>query len=213
MNVGTVILSGVVGSRAYNLDSEGSDVDVRGIFLQPVKSFFSFDGFNDVVNGPGDLVYYELQKFIHLALKGNPAFLEMLFLSEYLILNEFGKLLIENRKSFLSDVVRHTYSGYAKSQFKQAIVLDVDSEKYKKKIRHVFRLIRQGTNLLRTGNINVCLTDVERAEFFTLCEFGVDKVSLIFEREYSKLQDADSILSREPDYDTVDQVVFKIRDL
>ena len=68
-----VILRCVVGSRAYGLDREGSDTDRRGVYLPPAELHWSLAGAPpQLQNEATQEVYWEIQKFIMLALKANP---------------------------------------------------------------------------------------------------------------------------------------------
>jgi len=74
-----IIYRCVVGSRAYGLDDE-SDTDRRGIYLAPADLGWSLFGapeqFEDNV---AQSCYWELQKFLVMALKANPNILECLY--------------------------------------------------------------------------------------------------------------------------------------
>lgn len=72
-----VILRCVVGSRAYGLDQEGSDTDRRGIYLPPADLHWSLGGVPDQLeDAQAQETYWELQKFLTLALRANPNILE-----------------------------------------------------------------------------------------------------------------------------------------
>ncbi len=70
----------VVGSRAYGLDLDESDTDRRGIYLAPADLQWSLFGapeqFEDHAT---QSCYWELQKFLVMALKANPNILECLY--------------------------------------------------------------------------------------------------------------------------------------
>jgi hypothetical protein len=75
-----VIYRCVVGSRAYGLDNEASDTDRRGIYLPPAELQWSLYGVPEQLeNDQTQEAYWELQKFIVLALKANPNVLECLY--------------------------------------------------------------------------------------------------------------------------------------
>lgn len=116
-----VILATLSGSHLYGTATENSDVDIRGVCLPPIESVLGLSPFEQYKSGETDTVFYSLRKFARLALKANPAILEMLFVPEDAILeiDEYGKRLIENRHLFLSTKVVHSYSGYAFSQLKR----------------------------------------------------------------------------------------------
>ena len=72
-----VIYRCIIGSRAYGLDNEASDIDRRGIYLPPANLHWSLFGVPEQLER-GEEAYWEIQKFIALALKGNPNILECL---------------------------------------------------------------------------------------------------------------------------------------
>ena len=68
-----------VGSKAFGLASEDSDDDLRGIYLPPARLHWSLRRLPEQLefqDGEQDEVYWELEKFIRLALKANPNVLE-----------------------------------------------------------------------------------------------------------------------------------------
>jgi uncharacterized protein len=75
-----VIYRCVVGSRAFGLESEESDTDRRGIYLPPADLHWSLWGVPEQLeNDATQETYWELRKFLILALKANPNILECLY--------------------------------------------------------------------------------------------------------------------------------------
>ncbi len=122
-----VILSGVVGSRAYGTFTVDSDTDVKGIAVPPIENVLGMRGWegvhgstaaNNTRSGPGDVdtVIYELRKWAHLAAKGNPNILELLWLPEYQVRLNAGQWLIDNRQLFVSKDAGRACLGYMRSQ-------------------------------------------------------------------------------------------------
>ena len=66
-----------------------------------------------------DTVIYDLKKFLHLANKGNPNILELLYSHDYAYLTLVGEELIKNRRLFLNSNCKHSYVGYAYGQLKR----------------------------------------------------------------------------------------------
>jgi len=72
-----VIYRCVVGSQAYGLERDSSDVDRRGIYLAPAELEWSLYGVPEQLeNAETEECYWELKKFMVLALKANPNILE-----------------------------------------------------------------------------------------------------------------------------------------
>src|SRR5688572_24312547 len=75
-----VIYRCVVGSRAYGLDQDDSDTDRRGIYLAPADLQWSLFGAPEQFeDNAAQSCYWELQKFLAMALKANPNILECLY--------------------------------------------------------------------------------------------------------------------------------------
>src|SRR5438105_12401903 len=75
-----VIYRCVIGSQAYGLADAESDVDRRGIYLPTADLHWSFYGVPEQLeNHDTTEAYWELQKFLVLALKANPNVLECLY--------------------------------------------------------------------------------------------------------------------------------------
>ncbi len=68
-----IIYRCVVGSRAYGLDHDDSDTDRRGIYLAPADLQWSLFGAPEQFeDNATQSCYWELQKFLTMALKANP---------------------------------------------------------------------------------------------------------------------------------------------
>jgi hypothetical protein len=68
-----VIYRCVIGSRAYGLETEDSDTDRRGIYLPSADLHWSLYGVPEQLeNEETQESYWELQKFLIMALKGSP---------------------------------------------------------------------------------------------------------------------------------------------
>lgn len=77
-----------------------------------------FSKFEQVVDTETDTVIYSFNKLINLLISCNPNTIEILGCKpeHYLYLNEEGKLLLENRKLFLSKRCINSFGGYAYQQ-------------------------------------------------------------------------------------------------
>lgn len=127
----------IAGSKAYGLDLPTSDTDIRGIFMLP-NEYLLGNGYCQQINNPtNDIVYYELNRFVHLLTENNPNILEELFVphDKILYMNDKVKLLYDNRDKFLTKKCKLTFGGYSISQIKKArglnkkIVNPVDKER------------------------------------------------------------------------------------
>ncbi len=152
-----VIYRCVIGSRAYGLEDEASDVDRRGIYLPPADTHWSLYGVPEQLeNDETQEVYWELQKFIVLALKANPNVLECLYSPIVESVTPLGGELLALKEAFLSKLVFQTYSGYVASQFKkmQTDIRNQGRIKWKH-VMHLIRLLLSGTHVLAEGEVSV----------------------------------------------------------
>ena len=152
-----VIYRCVVGSRAFGLDEEGSDVDTRGIFLPPARLHWSLVGVPGAIEKPEtDECYWELERFLVLALKANPNILECLFTPQIEHCTAIARQLLDLRRVFLSRFIHKTYNGYVLSQFKKLQkTLNEEGVIKWKHAMHLIRLLISATNALRTGELQL----------------------------------------------------------
>lgn len=152
-----VICRCVVGSRAYGLDEAGSDVDRRGIYLPPAARHWSLWGVPEQLEDDGTQeTYWELQKFLTLALKANPNVLECLYTPLVEGATPLAEELLALRGIFLSRLVYQTYNGYVLSQFRK---LEGDLRTRGairwKHAMHLIRLLLAGKTILGEGFVPV----------------------------------------------------------
>lgn len=132
---GLLVFEVITGSRAYGLDTEKSDTDIRGVFILPKDMFYSLDYTAQVSNKSNDIVYYELRRFVELLSKNNPNILEMLDTPANCVLQR-NKIIDSLQPAlFLSRLCEKTFANYAYTQIKKAyglekkIVNPVDEER------------------------------------------------------------------------------------
>jgi hypothetical protein len=147
----------VIGSRAYGLDDDLSDTDYRGIYLPPADLHWSLAGVPETIEHRAtEEVYWELGKFLHLALKANPSILECLFTPLVTFATPLAEELRAMRGSFLSQRAYNTYGGYAAAQFKKCGEdLRTKGELRWKHAMHLCRLMLAGITILRSGTVLV----------------------------------------------------------
>ena len=152
-----VIYRCIVGSRAYGLDQESSDVDRRGIYLPPAEMQWSLYGVPEQIeHKESEECYWEIQKFLMLALKANPNVLECLYTPLVEYATPLVHELIDERSIFLSKLVYQTYNGYVLSQFKKLEQdLRAHGEIKWKHAMHLIRLLLQGIGVLRESRLPV----------------------------------------------------------
>lgn len=160
-----ILLQGVVGSTAYGLAHEGSDVDRLGMFAVNTADLHGLRNPGEsVVTKDPDLTLHEARKWCRLALSGNPTVMELLWLPDdlYEERTPLGDELIGMRTAFLSaSRVRDAYLGYATQQFRR-LESRADgtfgpdlAKRTAKHARHMYRLLIQGYGLWRTGSLMI----------------------------------------------------------
>ncbi|GAB5402666.1 MAG: nucleotidyltransferase domain-containing protein [Aureliella sp.] len=213
-----VIFRCVIGSRAYGLEDEGSDTDRRGVYLPPAHMHWSLLGVPEQIeNEETQECYWELQKFLVLALKANPNVLECLYSPIVETLTPLGEELIGMRGAFLSKLVFQTYSGYVASQFKkmQGDLRNHGRIKWKH-VMHLIRLLMSGIHVLRSGEISVDvgpnrdrLLAIKRGEVpFRDTEAWRSELQSEFEAALAK-----SSLPDRPDYERANDLLIRARSM
>jgi len=112
----------VAGSNLYGTNTPLSDIDTRGVYIPSKKYFFGFMHKNrHFIEKEEDNEYHEIREFLKLATENNPNIIEYLFVPEdkFDTLTSEWKMIIDNKKYFLSKKIRWTFSGYAVSQLKR----------------------------------------------------------------------------------------------
>lgn len=125
------ILEYRVGSHLYGTNTETSDEDYSGIVLPTEEQIFGFEVLEEIdlsvhsKNAEGkntseakDIKYYELRKFMKLAMENNPNIIEQLFVTPENILyqDEIGKYILSQKHLFPYKGLEKKFIGYAKSQ-------------------------------------------------------------------------------------------------
>lgn len=152
-----VIYRCVTGSRAYGLETDESDTDRRGVYLAPAELQWSLFGAPEQFeDNAAQTCYWELQKFLTMALKANPNILECLYCPLVEKATPLGEDLLKIRDRFLSQMIFQTFNGYALSQFKK---IEQDRRNHGevrwKHAMHLVRLLLTGAATLHEGRVPV----------------------------------------------------------
>lgn len=115
-----ILLECISGSKAYNLATKNSDTDIRGVYYLPKEHFYGFHYQPQISNESNDEIYYEIGRFFELLLNNNPTCLEMLATPKEFILYRSELLKDLSYHDFITEEVKHTFTGYAISQIKKA---------------------------------------------------------------------------------------------
>jgi predicted nucleotidyltransferase len=207
-----------VGSRAFGLAGDDSDDDIRGIYLPPARlhwSLFKLPEQLEFNDGVKDEVYWELEKFLKLALKANPNVLETLWTPLVSHADEAAQRLREMREVFLTRHLYQTYSGYVLSQFRRMANAHAKTGRYKAKhAMHLIRLLYSGIEALGSGRIRIDVGE-HREELL-----AVKSGALTFEQARARALELDrrfqeafrqTSLPEQPDYRRVDEFLVWAR--
>ena len=212
-----VIYRCVIGSRAYGLDRDGSDVDRRGVYLPPASMHWSVYGVPEQLeNDARQECFWELEKFIKLALKANPNVLECLYTPIVEHADEIAQRLRDERRLFLSRLVYQTFNGYAMSQFKkmEQDIRSTGSVKWKHAM-HLIRLLRAGIATLHTGELPVKVEPRQREELLAIRDGSLDWAAVDAMRRslHAEFEHAfeRSPLPDRPDYDRANAILIQAR--
>ena len=217
-----ICLLGLQGSRMLGMQvSKDADYDYRGIYVAKNKELLSLNKPKEHYiggsskDGEMDYAIYEVEKFIRLALKGNPSILHIFFVPKYNIKTDIGDYLVKYRDVFLgSKRIRAAFGGYALSQ----ILYLKKSGRFKKcrqrekHIRHCFRLFDCGAELLKTGRMTFPISKEKVKEYFELSkEIDDNRLLRVFKERDIHFQAIKSCLPEEPDYFLANKILLKIR--
>jgi predicted nucleotidyltransferase len=211
-----VIYRCVIGSQAYGLADTASDVDRRGIFLPTADLHWSLYGVPEQLeNYETQEAYWELQKFLVLALKANPNVLECLYTLLVEKATPLAEELLGMRSSFLSRLVYQTYNGYVMSQFKkmQADIRNHGQVKWKH-VMHLIRLLLSGIGVLHEGIVPVRV-DAHRDRLLAIRRGEVpweevEQWRLALHQEFNTAFETTKLPER-PDYERINAFLISAR--
>ena len=207
-----------VGSKAFGLSTDDSDDDIRGIYLPPANrhwSMYDLPGQLEFKTGDDDIVFWELEKFLKLALKANPNILETLWTPLVLEINPIAEKLRASRSAFLSNHIFKTYSGYVLSQFRRMKNSVESSGNYKPKhAMHLIRLLHSGIAALKTGEIMIDVSQ-HREQLMEIrtgnLQFEeVRQLALALDKDFQTAFE-NTKLPEQPDFETVNNLLIEAR--
>lgn len=215
------LLSGFRGSIAHGLTIEPEkdvlygidDKDTFSVYSYPIEYYLSLESYyhrGEVAEnkqGENDDVAYEIRKTIHLLSGCNPNVMTYLYNKpeHYFEVSDAGKFLIESRNLFLAKRrIRDAYSGYAYSQLtklqggaykgymgekRRKIVDEIGYDT--KNAMTLVRLLRNGTELLLNGEMQVYRTD-DRQFLLDIKtgKYTLPEIQKIADEEFKKAEQA-----------------------
>ena len=138
-----IILLGLGGSHAYGTNNENSDLDIRGIATNKPNDILLGRDFETVINKETDTVIYSLRKIVSLLKTCNPNTIELLGLKpeHYLFLNDYGKMLLDNKNLFLSKICISSFGGYANAQLRRLSNKSIRDTEQSKREEYILKSI------------------------------------------------------------------------
>ena len=154
------LLVGFGGSIAYGLDGPDSDIDIRGIFLNPPEEWIGLRAETERVElKDGDTVLYGLRKAMKLMLNGNPNVIELLGLrrEHILICTDEGRLILDKAPLFLSQQAAYTFGAFAlnlrRRLQKEVYEGKTPAKTLNKEMAQLIRIYAMGIDLLEYGEV------------------------------------------------------------
>ncbi|MFF4587340.1 DNA polymerase beta superfamily protein [Streptomyces sp. NPDC001388] len=222
MTVTNILLSGIVGSTAYGLAREGSDVDRLGLFAAPTEELHGLHTPKEShVSTAPDRTLHEAAKWCRLALGGNPTVMELVWLPDelYEVRTPLGDDLIGIRTTLPSARrVRDAYLGYATQQFRklqnrgERTPEAQTSRRIAKHARHLKRLCTQGYELYATGRLTIRVDDPESYHRFGEQVAADPEAALPLLRDFEeKFTETRSVLPEQPDETAAEAWLRRVR--
>jgi hypothetical protein len=117
-----IIFECITGSTAYGTNLPTSDIDIKGVFIQPIEDILGMGYVQQVNDEKNDITYYEIRRFIELISTNNPNLLEMLNVPEDCIKYKHPIFdeIINNSDKFITKLCKNSFAGYAVTQIKKA---------------------------------------------------------------------------------------------
>lgn len=117
---GLLLFEYVRGSKLYHTDTQDSDEDRGGVFITPQDFDFGFE--EEVADDKGDTKWWELGKFMRLAMTSNPAVIEAFFVPDELVIYEHPlfREIRNQRDKFVTKACFKPFGSYAVSQIQKA---------------------------------------------------------------------------------------------
>lgn len=223
----------IMGSLAYGVSSDNSDIDVYGcclpdkeyifpqnyipIFDPQHKNFeqyqqhhiFSKDGKQEF-----DFSVYGITKFFRLCANGNPNMIDSLFVPDRCIIHmsPIGKLIRDNRELFLSKKCWHSFKGYAYSQLHK-----MDIKKPNPKSKRYESIMKYGYDVKFAYHIVRLLDEIE--QILTLEDLDLERsreqMKSVRRGEWTKEEIKEYFKDRESDLEKVhleSDLPYKIRE-
>jgi predicted nucleotidyltransferase len=202
------------------------DRDIFGIVIPTSEYFFGLKTFEQFerIEQYWDVLIYDFRKFVRLLLKSNPNIMQALWTPRQHILKSSWQFerLVDNRHLFANKGIYPVFCGYAYGQLKKMEHLSYDGymgQKRKalvdkfgydcKNAQHLIRLLRQGIEFLRTGELIVERPDHAELVQIKTGQWSIEKVKRVADKLFKEMEEAktQSKLPERPDEVAIDELV------
>ena len=201
---GVRVFSCIAGSRAYGLEVEGSDTDIRGVFVTPLRERFSLLPVREIDDSEdGDVVFYELRKFFCMACDGTPNAMEMLWSCPEDILHKDPRIdpLFSSRDIFITERAVRKMVGYAKGQLCVTDKKGVSDKSRNKGFMHAARTAMSALSMAVKGEpvVKNVGTDRDFLLKIRMGDFDAETVKAFVEKTSEQAVSASRLLEKSVD--------------
>jgi uncharacterized protein len=165
-----LLFATISGAHVYGFPSPDSDFDLRGAHILPLQKVIGLNVSDEtledsrVIEGlEMDIVTHDVKKFFGLLLKKNGYVLEQLYSPLIVQTSDKHAELKTIARDLITRHHSHHYLGFADTQWK---LFEKENPRRVKPLLYVFRVLLTGIHLMRSGEINANL--VELNETFRL---------------------------------------------
>jgi predicted nucleotidyltransferase len=205
------------------------DKDILGIAIPTEEYFFGLKQFEqfEIKQDYWDVLVYDFKKFIRLLSKANPNVMQALWTPEKHILKTSWqfKMLVENRHLFAHRGLYKAFCGYSYGQLhkmEHMVYNGYMGEKRKalvdkfgydcKNASHMIRLLRQGIEFLKTGELEVERQDRSELIQIKTGQWSIERVKKEATRLFKDMELAylHSQLPDKPNIEAIDRLTQDI---
>jgi hypothetical protein len=161
-----VLFATLSGAHLYGFPSPDSDFDLRGAHILPAPSFgLLTDPVETIARSEReggldlDFVTHDIRKFFRLLLKANGYVLEQVLSPLVVFAMPEHPELCEIARRGITRHYAHHYAGFARAQKK---LYDSESPRRVKPLLYIYRVLLTGIHLMRTGELNANLVQLNR---------------------------------------------------
>src|SRR5579859_5566272 len=183
----------ISGAHLYGFPSPDSDFDLRGVHILPVPNMLGLEPHDETLQHSADvegievdLVTHDLKKFFGLMLKKNGYVLEQVFSPLVLYTTPEYEELKAIARGCITRHHRHHYVGLSENQWRLFLK---ETPPRVKPLLYVYRGLLTGIHLMRTGEINANLLQLN--DIFKLPYIPDLVARKLYGAERSTLDDAD----------------------